>query len=234
MKKLLTTLCVAALAFGAKAQDNLLQFFPNKEGSQIVSKCYDANDALQGTMTLTIAKNYEYYDGQELDINYVMEDAVGNTMNQGTIQAQYIDGNFYLDMKSHALSPTIGQYVSMSTELSGDFLDYPNLFPDPWMLKQEFDMDGGEFQIRSADSKQVIASVRVYNRDIKGTEKVTTPAGEFDATKISFMVDVVDNGVEKTYHGMEWYSAGAGIVRSEIYDSHHNLQDYTVLTSISK
>lgn len=235
MKKLLSLVCVAAAALGtAKAQDNLLQFFPNKEGTQIVSKCYDANDQLQGTMTLTIAKDYEYFDGQELDINYVMADASGNTVNSGTLSAQYTNGNFYLDMKSHALSPTIGQYISMTTELSGDFLDYPNLFTGADIIPQEFSMDGGNFTIKSPDSKKVIASVDVYNREIEKTEKITTPAGTFDATKISFMVDVVDNGVKKTYHGNEWYSVGSGIVRSEIYDRDKNLLDYTVLTSISE
>ncbi len=236
MKKLLFTVCAFAGLAAANAQDNLLQFFPNNEGTQLVSKCYDANHNLQGTMTMTVTKNYEYFDGQELDIVYVMADANGNTLNQGKIDAQYMDGTFMMDMKSNALSPSVGQYIGMMTELSDDFLDYPNLFADPMLLQSDFEMDGGSFTIRSADNKDVIATVRKYGRQIEGTEQVTTPAGTFDATKISFSIEVTghEKGEKATYRGMEWYSSGAGIVRSEIYDTHHNLLDYTVLAELNK
>ncbi|MCC8034338.1 MAG: hypothetical protein LIO77_00170 [Rikenellaceae bacterium] len=235
MKKIIFAFCAAVAGLGAAgAQDNMLQFLPNEEGTQIISKSYDANNVHQATMTMTIMDHYEYIDGQELDINYVITDADGNTLNTGKIDAEYNNGTFMLHMKSGAISPTIGRYISTTSELTGDFLDYPNYYADPMQLESKFIMDGGTFTISSAETKRPIAQVYKYGRQIEGSEEVTTPAGTFDATKITFSLQVEENGEKSTYRGVEWYTPGSGVVRSEIYDNDRNLLDYTVLTAIEK
>lgn len=179
---------------------------------------------------------YEYTDGSNLQLRFVMTDPAGNVLDQGNVDAHYADGRFYLKMGDRTVSPDIVKYLSIENELMGDFLDYPNTMGDdfdPLDFNPVFAMDGGDFTIRSKSDKRDFVRVHNHDREYVGTENITTPAGSFQASKITYEVDVTCEGKTHTYRGVEWYAPGAGIVRSEIYDG-SSLQNYTVLTSLAK
>lgn len=233
---LFLSLWAASSALAVAQENDLLQFFPNREGAQLVNKTYGAGNQLLSTTIMTVLKFYEYDDGSDLQLGFTMTDPAGNVIDQGTVKAYYENGDFFLSMGNRTVSPKIVPYLSMENELFADFLDYPNpMGDDNDMLDLEpvFSVEAGNYTISSKADKRDFVRVRNYNREYVGRERVSTPAGDFSAFKITYGVDVTCEGETETFRGVEWYAPGAGIVRSEIYKG-NNLQNYTVLTRLTK
>jgi len=234
MKKLILSLAVIfSFSLLVTAQDDCMAFFPTDEGTVLVSSSYDASQNLLGTMTYRVNKTYNYADGTQTSIGFTLTDKNGNTIDNGNMLASCMDGNFFLKMNNMGITSDLMSYLTSDTELVGDFLDYPNVFSDlPY--DPTFQMSGGEFTIRSKTDKKASVRVRVYNRKYEKSESITTPAGTFNAAKVTFDFEVTQNQKTRMYKGAEWYAMNAGIVKSETYDSNNNLMNYTQLTEIRR
>lgn len=239
MKRFFLFLAMLASATMVHAQDdNVMQFFPTRTGAQLVNKTYDATNKLVATTTLTVVKYSENANTSDIQLNSVTVDPSGKQIDRGTIDAYYDNGQFNLRMSNYTLSTDeLIKYLSADNELTADFLDYPNPLGSnvDEDMNPVFRMDGGEYSVRAVDDKQALIHVRTYNRQYAGVEDIKTPAGTFHAYKITYTSEVTSKGTKdsKTLNGIEWYTPGAGIVRSEIYDG-EALQNYTVLTSLTK
>lgn len=231
-KKLLFFISALALTGLVRAQDSdCMPFFPENPGATMVSKNYDAQKNLQHTITYRVLDASENYDGENAGIGFVITNAKGVAIDQGNIEVQCDEGVFYLKMINRTMSPEVMSILGEDTNLVGEFLDYPNTFADvPY--QSDFQMDGGEYTVESKEDKDALMRVRVYNRQYEKNEKITTPAGTFDASKISFYFDVYQDKKTVTYKGVEWYALRAGIVRSETYKG-DQLLNYTVLTTLT-
>ncbi len=233
MKKLFLffTILTAASISTAKAQD-CMSLFPDKEGTILINKTFDAKNNLISTMTYKVEKVYDANDGQDMAINFMLTNRSGKVIDSGSIDAKCDGSSFYMKMKNRSMSPEVTSIISTDTELVGDFLDYPDVFSSADPLGSAFKMSGGEFTIQNkSGDKKVYTNVRVYNRKYVGTETVTTKAGVFHAAKITFSFDVTADKKTTSYTGTEWYAPNAGIVRSETYNG-KTLVNYTVLTEI--
>jgi len=234
MKKVFMFVLLVCFTAGISAQD-CMTLFPTTQGATMTTKSYDANNGLISTTTYTIGENYEYVSGATADIAFRTVDMSGNVLDQGSMEARCDDGNFYLKQLNRTVIPDIQSLVFENIELMGNFLDYPDTFGGPYPFDNTFEMDGAEFTVKNK-TDDTFMRIRVYNRDYEKNEKIKTPAGEFDAAKISYMVEVYDSATRnsKEYKGVEWYALGSGIVRSEIYDMNGALQSYNVLTDMSE
>ncbi|MCD8165702.1 MAG: hypothetical protein LUE93_06010 [Bacteroides sp.] len=233
MKKLfLLFISIFTYAGIINAQDDCLEFFPTTEGSTLVSKSYDGNNNLLSTMTSRVTSSYGYASGTDIELEFTMTDANNNVIDRGTINANCNDGDFYLKMDNRAYVPNILDVLSMDTQLVGSFLDYPDTFREDYIYNGPFQMDAGEFTIKSKIDSSEKMRVSVRNREYEKNEKISTPAGDFHASKIKFTVETYENGTANTYKGIEWYAVKAGIVRTEIYNQNDNLLNYTVLTDL--
>lgn len=232
-KKLLLFISALALTGLVRAQDSdCMAFFPENPGAILISKSYDAKKNLQYTTTYKVLTANDNYDGADSGIVFVITDSKGKAIDQGNIETECDEGVFFLKMVNRAMSPDIMGYLGQDTDLVGEFLDYPNTFADT-PYEGDFQMDGGEYTVQSKEDKSERLRVRVYNREYEKNEKVTTPAGTFDAAKISFYFDVYKDKTTVTYKGIEWYALRAGIVRSETYKG-DQLQSYTELTTLKR
>lgn len=215
------------------AQDEgCMDFFPTKQGAVLISKTYDAANNLLSTMTYQVTKAYGSQSGEELEIGFTMTDAKGKTIDQGSLNARCDDGTFYMTMVNRTISPDVIKLLGSDTELVGDFLDYPNTFDANNPPSGGIGMTGGEYTVRSKNNKKESMSVRVYGRKYEKNEQVTTPAGSFQAAKVTFNFETTQNKKSTTYKGVEWYAPNAGIIRTETYDKNGKLQNYTVLTTL--
>lgn len=239
MKKIIFSLvALAAAVFTTTtvfAQYNPLENLPNKKGERIVNKCYDSEGNLHATMSYEIA---DYYVGElndYLEIVFTLTDAAGEVIDYGTIYANYDGENLNLSMSNRPEEADIASYISMNTKLMNDFLDYPDPFysNDPFQTSP-FALEGAKYTIKKGAGANHQMNIQVSDREWVADEKVTTPAGEFEASKIRFNLDVYDNNTRKTttYNGTEWYAIGDGIVRTEITDQKGNIVDYSMVTDI--
>lgn len=238
MKKFVFSLfAVAGFIGSASAQDDCTAMLPTTLGTVWETKCYDATDNLVGLTTYVVKDSYDNINGANTEIVFTTKDSIGGIQNQGKLDAYCQNGDFFMKSESQPQFTDISRMISSNVNLMGSFLNYPNTFnsADPFNTSQ-FAMDGGEFTIEPKGDRKDFVRVRVYNRSFDKNEKITTPAGTFDASKITYNVEVYDNDRKesKTYKNVEWYAVGAGVVRAEAYDSNNNLQNYTVLASLQE
>lgn len=226
-----TMLLILVFTSMAYAQSNGMLLYPKTEGATMVTRNYDANDNLRFTTTYIVQESSE----TDIKMSYSVTNNAGQVVEQGNLDAYFQNGNFYLKTVGRSTCPEIDEMLASNTQLIGSYLDYPNTF-DMNPFDGVFEKEGAEFTVRDKDEKKDFINVRVYNRSYKKNEKITTPAGTFDASKISFYVEVYDNETKETkrYKNTEWYALGAGIVRTESFDHKDNLVSYTVLESLEE
>ncbi len=210
------------------AQDDCMYFFPSNEGAVLVTRNYDAKGTLLSTTTYQVNNMDQPVTGSAIGIVFKITNSKGRLIDSGNLNARCDDGIFYMTMTNRILSPDAIKMLEKDTELVGDFLDYPDSFGD--LNGGNFKMSGGQFTIQSKKDKKIFAHIDVFGRRYEKNEKITTPAGTFDAAKVTFNFTITKNKKKTVYKGVEWYAVNAGIVRSETYDENGNLQNYSVLT----
>lgn len=237
MKKLVFSLLAGFACAGmASAQSDCMALFPDTKGTTWMTKCYDAQDNMLGSTIYMVQDYNESVSGPETRITYTSMDAIGEVTSQGELDAYCTNGDFFMKSKSQVADTDLSRMVSSNINLLGSFLDYPDTFNDAYPFDGTFQMDAGEFTIEPKGDKKDALKVRVYNRSYDKNEKVTTPAGTYDASKITYNVEVYNNNTKKTetFKNTEWYALGAGIVRSESHNSNNQLVSYTVLTEMNE
>lgn len=228
MKTLFFVLTFIVSSCMLMAQDDCMPFFPSNEGAVLITKSYDAKGGLLNTLSYRISKTYQDTNDTDIDIVFTMTNSKDSLIDTGKLDAKCEDGTFYLTMSNRILSPDAIKMLENDTELVGDFLDYPNVFNDNYI--GNFKTSGGTFTIQSKKEKKTFAHITIFGRKYEKKEKITTPAGTFNAAKVTFNFTVTKDKKSVTYKGVEWYAINAGIVRSETYDEKGNLQNYSVLT----
>ncbi len=235
MKKVLVLFFSACIPFLMTAQDtadntHCIPFFPTNEGALLVSKSYNAKNKLLNTMIYRVNQSFQYDPGTSVEIGFTMTDSKNNVIDRGEIDAQCgVLNDFHLKMRNKSFSPEVMKILGTNTALIGNFLDYPNVFNDDYPYVSDIVMGESGFEIESKETNDYI-KVHIYGRNYEKTEEITTPAGTFNAAKITFYFNVISNGEIRTYRGIEWVAIYAGIIRSETYDSKGKLLNYTLLT----
>ncbi len=239
MKKILLSVTALAAVFGAVAQVNPIQMYPNEPGDIIVTKSYNAQGNPGYTMKYTVedSRDAEYTENY-LEIAFTITDANNKVVDYGTIYADYDGVNFQLSMSNRPTTANLSNYLSLNTKLMNDFLDYPDPFRDDLIAPGPFKFEPAEYTIKIGKRNRDFVSVKVYDRDLVDEDvKITTPAGEFRASKTTFVLEVYNNDTKKTnkYEGTEWYAVNTGIVRTEIRDHKtKTLIDYSEVTELVK
>lgn len=237
MKKLfISAVSIIACAGLTYAQSECSYLFPNTKGAKMTTQCYDAQNHLLGTTTYQVESENENILGSNSEIAYSMQDITGNVVNAGVIENICNDGNVYIKTTTKADLGDVTRMLSSNINLMGSYLDYPDTYDPLDPFNGAFDQGEADLTLKTKDKSMKPLRVRIYNRHFEKNEPITTPAGTFDTSKISFTVEVHDDNDKstKTYKNVEWYSLGKGIVRSEAYDNKDQLVNYTVLTAMNE
>jgi len=237
MKKLIFSLLAGFACVGmTSAQSDCMALFPDTKGTTWMTKCYDAQDNMLGSTTYVVKDYSDNIAGPETHITYTAKNVLGEITSQGELDAYCTNGDFFMKSKSQVEDPNITGMISSNINLLGSFLDYPDTFNSAYPFNGQFQMDAGEFTIEPKGDRKDAVKVRVFNRNYEKNEKITTPAGTFDASKITYDVEVHNQETKKTetFKNVEWYALGAGIIRSEAYNSNNELVNYTILTNMDE
>ena len=73
---------------------------------------------------------------------------------------------------------------------------------------------------------------RSFYREVEAFEKITTPAGTFDAWTIGGNIETKVSFMRFAARTVEWYVEDIGIVRSEMYDNKGKMYGYSELQKI--
>ncbi|MBD0279208.1 MAG: hypothetical protein ICV81_14795 [Flavisolibacter sp.] len=234
MKK--TTL-LAVLLFTLKSfSQDCNNYLYMTNNAQVQMKIYDAKGKEAATQNWTITNVRKDGDGYASTITNVMVDDKGKELGRGTGEYRCNGGVMRADMRM-----TMPQYEQLQgakpTEAKMDaaYIEYPLNMSAGQTLKDaevNLDMDMSTGMTSNVEFKQT-------NRKVQAKESITTPAGTWDAYKItynSFMrIKVVGLfGVPMNMTVTEWFVPGIGPVKTETYNKNGKLMGSTVISSIKK
>ncbi|TAF67738.1 MAG: hypothetical protein EAZ55_01590 [Cytophagales bacterium] len=217
----------------SQAQNTCNEFYNITEGTQYKIENYNAQSKLTSFATYLYTGVSQTANGFTTNINTESFDAKGKSMVKGTSNLKCTDGVVQFDMRTISMPDMQAMESNPQAQVvvSGDALELPNQLTVGQTLK------GVTYNIKIS-----LSGVNLMNRDftikdrkVEAYEKVTTPAGTFDAYKISYLVDTKGaTGKVRTFKTITWYAKNYGMVRNETYDDAGKMTGYSILTEYNK
>lgn len=227
-KSILASIFGGFLFAGIMAQDCPM-YYPDMVNAQLEYKQYDKKGNLTGSSVQKIVDIKKAAGSTEMVVAAESFDAKGKSLGSADLKARCEGGIYYIDMKNLLNQQTMESYKDMEMKIEGGNLEMPASMKAGDLLKN------GDMKISFVSNGMSILNmtVNVSNRKVEAIESITTPAGTFECYKISYDVATKMMINVKT-KGVEWFSRGIGLVKSETYDSAGKLLGSNVLTSVKK
>jgi hypothetical protein len=216
------------LSSGLFAQDCPL-YYPDALNSQLEYQQFDKKGKLSGSSIQKVTDFKKTGNGYEVRVTAESFDAKSKSLGTMDLAARCDGGIFYIDMKNLVGAQSMEAYKDMEMQVEGGNLELPANMKAGDVLKN------GDMKIAFASGGMTIMNMtfNVSNRKVDAVESITTPAGTFECYKISYDVAAKMMINVKT-KGVEWYSQGVGLVKSESYSTDGKLLGSNVLASVKK
>ena len=225
---LLLLLCCGFFTAGIIAQDCPM-YFPAQENTKMEYKQYDKKGNLSGSSIQIITGIKKSPNSTEAAISSEHFDAKGKSLGTMQLTAKCEAGVYLIDMKSYMGQQSSDPYKDMEMTMEGGSLEMPGNLKAGDILKD------GDLKMSFSSSGMTMMSmaISITNRKVEAVENVTTPAGTFECSKISYDI-ATKMMINVKMKGIEWYAKNVGLVKSESYSNDGKLAGSTILTGLTK
>lgn len=136
------------------------------------------------------------------------------------------DGIIQMDLSMN-MSSLMSQYQNMDVTLEGTPLELP------YNLEVGQTLPDATTKIKTGMNGMNLMSVTmsVTDRKVESKETITTPAGTYECLKIS-QTTSMKTIMSKTFHTVDYYAEGVGLIRSETYSKNGKLESTRELLSL--
>lgn len=226
---LISLLIISTLLSYAGNGNDCNVYYPTKAGASRTYTQYDKKDKVTGTSTQTVLAVNQITGGIEIVMGMSIKSVDSDTTINTQFTATCKDGVYSVSM-DNLLDPAIlGGYEGMEIVVDSDNLDLPVNPATGQKLK-----DGSiTVKINSGGVTILTIAVNVTNRMVAAIEDVTTDAGTYKCTKITYDVESKMGFIRVKNQAAEWYAKDIGMVKSETYDKKGKLESYSVLTAVN-
>ncbi|MBX3256971.1 MAG: hypothetical protein KF862_22730 [Chitinophagaceae bacterium] len=123
------------------------------------------------------------------------------------------NGAFLADMKLFIPQQQAEQFNKVDVKAKNAYLEYPaGIQPGDRLKDGSFEMEADKNGL-----KQTL-KIEILNREVTGTEKITTPAGSWDCLVITYHTRLhIQTGpiaIPLTFESTEWFARGFGVVKT--------------------
>jgi hypothetical protein len=214
---------------GVSAQDCNI-YYPAAVNAELEYKQFNQKGVLAGSSVQKITDVKQTAGSTEISVTSENFDAKGKSLGSLQLKARCEGGIFYIDMKNYMSQQSMESYGDMEMTIEGGNLEMPSSMKAGDVLKS------GELKMSfSGEGMPPMGmTISVTNRKVEAVENITTPAGTFECYKISFDIATTMMMMNIKAKGMEWFSKGVGMVKSESYTADGKLAGSTQLTAIKK
>jgi hypothetical protein len=215
-------LCAATLGRAVQAQDCTSSYLASK-GAVVELTEYEANNQLKGKQVYTVSSTGKTATGVQSVLALVKTDNTGTVTEQKTM-------HYTCDQQGVQW----GQGANDAKTKTEAVLNYPANMTSGQELKTqlEINMSG-----KTPEGKNAQVNIKVKNRKVVGTDKVTLKAGSWTCTKITydfiFRLKLGPIGLPLECTVTEWYAPEVGVVRSQTFMK-GKLASYTEITALRK
>ncbi len=227
MKQIALLLSFLLTGLLLKAQD-CESLFPTEKGTYTEMKNYDAKGKLTGTIKQTVTDVQAKANGLVIKVQSEQLDKSDKSLGVQELEMRCEDGVFYMDMKNFYNQAAMGNTEDTEMTIDAKDLMFPaNIKPGETLP------DGSMTMAFASGPIPMNMSINIFNRKVEAIESITTPAGTFEAYKISYDIEM-KVPIKITSKAIQWYAKNAGAVRTESYSKNGKLMGYTELTTLRK
>ncbi len=227
MKQLALLLSLLLSVLLLSAQD-CESFFPVDKGTFTEMKNYDAKGKLTGTVRQTVTDVSTVAGELVIKVQSEQLDKKDESLGTQDLEMRCKDGVFYMDMKNFYNQAAMGNTEGAEMTIDAKDLMFPaNIKPGETLP------DGSMTMSFASGPIPMNMSINIFNRKVEAIENITTPAGTFEAYKISYDIEM-KVPIKITSKAIQWYAKNAGAVRTESYNKAGKLMGYSELTTLRK
>lgn len=232
MRQLSILIVILFAGFYSLAQDCKNYYFMTSN-AKVQMTMYDRKGKESGIQTWTITDVKNNGSALTSTVSTIFTDDKGKEISKSNGTYICDGGMLKADIK---MSMPQGQMQGNTAEAKMDaaYIEYPSGMSAGQTLKDaNFEMDTETSGMKSH------VTFKQSNRKVADKEKINTPAGSWDAYKITYdgffkIKMMIGIGVPMNMKVTEWFVPNFGIVKSETYDKNGKLMGSSVLTSLQK
>jgi hypothetical protein len=232
MKRILFSAAGLTLSLSLSAQDCKNYFFLNN--SEVVMTVFDRKGKDAGKLVYTIHNAAK--SGSSIAANYNSEffTEKGKSITKSTGKFKCVNGTAYMDAKASINSQSMAAYKDMDIKADEVYIEYPSKLSSGQKLKDvTYSME-----VYNKGTLFSTLTIKQNNRKIEAKETITTPAGNWEAWKITydseFKATIAGIGIPVSMKVTEWFAPGFGVVKSETFNKNGKSLGSTLITSIKK
>ena len=216
---------------GFVSSDSCIFYYPTGEGTITETTYYNAKGKPTGTKMYIEVKEVSDSSGYTVEKIHSWYTEEGSDTAVSTVDYDVMckDGKFLINMTSYLNKEKLAAYEGMDIKMDSKNMTLPA------NLSAGQKLDDGYVTATVSNEGFTVMTIKVdiKNRKVDALEKITTPAGTFDAVKVSYDIET-KMGFTFKAKGVEWYVKDIGVVRSESLNKKGKLQSYREITKITK
>lgn len=195
---------------------------------------YNGKGKQTGVQTWKITGVKKQGEGFVATINSTLMDEKGKELTKSTGTYECSGGALRSDIRMSLPQEQMQAYQVSEAQMEPVYIEYPYNLSEGQTLKDA----AFEMNVKQASGLSSKVSYKALNRKVEGKEKVESPAGTWDAYKITydgtFRMQMSGVGIPMNMKVTEWFVPGFGIVKTESYNKSGKLMASTLITSIKK
>jgi hypothetical protein len=228
MKKYFS-LALFLISFMAVNAQDCTPWFPFTQGTAFEYSFFDKKDKPVSRIEYLVKDVTSGGSGISATVQSTLYDKKDNEAGIFEFTVSCIEGSYRANV-SNFMNPALkDMFGSVELTVTGDDLVIPkdikvgDKLPD---ANSHMETEMGIITMKM--------DMEVTNREVIGKEKVTTPAGAFDAFKVTSDEHIKMAIMNRSSSSVYYYAPGFGQVRYEYFDKKGNLDSYMLLTKFEK
>ena len=226
--RLAFAILLAALLTGTdlKSQSSCSQFFPFEHFESMTYAHYDRRDRLESKHQWEVKELKRDGDRIEAEVALTIREADGEVLMTNSFTAYCEEDTYYIGLEGlhmNEFSEAFGENMQM--EITGTDLTIPG------NISVGDQLPDAKMKARITSPIPMTINMEITERTVDEKTEVSTPAGSFDAYKIS-QKNMVRAVIRSRSQSVEYYSPKYGMIRSETMNRRGRLQGYSQLEEV--
>ncbi|WP_114790187.1 hypothetical protein U0035_12880 [Niabella yanshanensis] len=208
--RVLIFILLLAVSSGIYAQCNYYYLQNNKT---VTMAMYDRKGNQDGKYVYKVSGVAKTGGTTSANVKSEVFDKKGKLLGGGAGTMQCKSGQLLIDMKMMMNPQQTQQFKNAEVDGKGAFMEYPSsLHVGETLSDASFNMD-----MKAESGLMANISIDITNRKVEAKEKITTPAGSWDAYKITYDSKMIMNmgiAIPVKMQMTEWFVPDFGVVKS--------------------
>ena len=209
-------------------QNECSTYFPFEEQKILEYTNYDKKGKFASKSISKVTVVDDIDNGLEAQLETQILDEQQEVLTEGSYQVKCLDNELRIDV-SNLMSPEMtASFSHLEVSITGEPFTLPSSLEPGLTLPDASNV----IKAGSGGVNFMNITIDATNRKVEEVEVIRTPAGQFDAVRISYDLQM-KMLIKKSFKVVQWYAKDVGMVKSESYNAKGKLIDSSILTAVN-